>query len=154
LRVNGRGVNLNRNFPAGWIPGGRAWDAEYPGPRPFSEPETRIARRVVLQLRPQITIWFHQQTQPLVRAWGRSIPAARSFALWSGLPFVRMQWVPGSAPHWQNSLRDGGGSFVVELPPRPLRREETARYAAALERLAGYRGQNSQDLARRRGAAG
>ena len=148
VRVNGRGVDLNRNFPAGWRPGGRAWDPEYPGPRPFSEPETRIVRRLVLRLRPQITVWFHQQADPLVRAWGRSIPVARSYALWSGLRFARMPWLSGTAPHWQNELRGGGSSFVVELPQRSLSHAERVRLAAALERIAGYRGQSSQDLAR------
>ena len=40
-RLNGRGVDLNRNFPSDWRPIGQRGSAEYSGPRPFSEPETR-----------------------------------------------------------------------------------------------------------------
>src|SRR3954463_9071485 len=32
VRVNARGVDLNRNFPSGWRRGGRRGDLEYPGP--------------------------------------------------------------------------------------------------------------------------
>jgi hypothetical protein len=56
-RLNGRGVDLNRNFPAGWRRSGRRWDAEYSGPRPLSEPETRAARKLVRFVRPKITIF-------------------------------------------------------------------------------------------------
>ena len=42
------------------------------GPRPFSERESRIARRLITGLQPDVTIWFHQP-QALVRAWGPSI---------------------------------------------------------------------------------
>src|SRR3954468_18358260 len=39
LRVNARGVDLNRNFPSQWRRNGRRGDPEYGGPRPLSEPE-------------------------------------------------------------------------------------------------------------------
>lgn len=153
-RVNGRGVDLNRNFPAGWRARGRPWDPEFPGRRPFSEPETRIVRDLVSRVRPAITVWFHQQAEPLVRAWGRSVPAARRFATFAGMRFARMRWLAGTAPHWQNSLPGGGSSFVVELAQRPLHGAEAVRLAAALERLAGYRGQSSRDLASSDGVRG
>jgi predicted deacylase len=115
-RVNGRGVDLNRNFPIGWPGGGRPWNPVYPGPRPFSEPETRAVRSLVKRVRPTVTIWMHQQFEsPIVRAWGRSIPAARRYARWTGMRFRRIPWSAGSAPHWQNTLPGGGSSFVVEL---------------------------------------
>ena len=73
-RQNGRGVDLNRNFGAMWRPIGRRWDPQYAGPRPWSEPETRLIRALILRVRPTVTIWFHQP-QDLVRAWGPSVPA-------------------------------------------------------------------------------
>jgi protein MpaA len=141
-RLNGRGVDLNRNFPSGWRPNGQRRDLEYSGPRPGSEPETRAAMRLVGRLRPDVTIWFHQQAQPLVRAWGGSVPAARRFARIARLPFHRLPWIAGTAPNWQNHAFHGASSFVVELPPGSLDRTQAARYAAAIETLAGYRGES------------
>ena len=131
---NGRGVDLNRNFPAGWIPIGRRWDPEYSGPRPFSEPESRAARDVIRRLRPNVTIWFHQP-QALVRAWGRSRPAARRYARAAGVPYRSIRWPHGTASRWQNRRFDRGVSFVVELPPGRLTRAQTSAYAHAVRVL-------------------
>jgi hypothetical protein len=133
-RLNGHGVDLNRNFATGWRAGGSAGDPEYPGPRPWSEPETRAARRLILRLRPAITVWLHQ---PLgyVRAYGGSMPAARRFARLFGTPFRRMPWLHGTAPNWQNHARPGTASFVVELPPGQLPTARVRRLAWALRRL-------------------
>jgi protein MpaA len=115
-RQNARGVDLNRNFGAGWARIGRPWDPQHAGPRPWSERETRIARKLVLRVRPTVTIWFHQP-QGLVRAWGPSIPAARRYARLAGERFRALRWPPGSGPHWQNRRFPGAAAFVVELPP-------------------------------------
>lgn len=45
-RLNGHGVDLDRNFPAAWRPIGVPWNLECSGPRPFSEPETRAVRAI------------------------------------------------------------------------------------------------------------
>lgn len=117
-RLNGRGVDLNRNFPAGWRPTGSRASPQYAGPRPFSEPETRLAARLVRRLDPEVTIWFHQHhaERPLVRAWGRSIATARRYAELASLPFRPIPWPAGTAPNWQNHAFPGTSSFVVELP--------------------------------------
>ena len=57
-RQNARGVDLNRNFPYRWRRGPRG--RYYPGRRPASERETRIAMRLIERIEPDITIWFHQ----------------------------------------------------------------------------------------------
>jgi protein MpaA len=115
-RTNADGVDLNRNFASGWRPIGAAGDPQYSGPAPFSEPETRIAGRLIRALRPDVTIWFHQEPARLVRAWGPSVPVARDYARLSGEPFFRMPWLAGTAPNWQNHRFAGTSSFVVELP--------------------------------------
>src|SRR5205085_1639694 len=47
VRQNGRGVDLNANWSSQWVGGGRPGDTYYPGPHPFSERETRIARNLI-----------------------------------------------------------------------------------------------------------
>jgi protein MpaA len=131
VRQNGRGVDLNRNFSSGWQPNGSRWDPEYPGPRPFSEPETRIARSLILRVRPDATLWFHQP-QAVVRAWGQSIPTARRYARLAHVPFRRIPWPAGTAPNWQNHHFPGTSSFVVELPPGSLSPLAVRRYTAGI----------------------
>ncbi|HEX8646772.1 MAG TPA: DUF2817 domain-containing protein [Thermoleophilaceae bacterium] len=141
-RLNGRGVDLNRNFPAAWRPLGARWNPQYSGPRPLSEPEARVARDLIRWLRPAVTIWYHQGEGPYVRAWGPSVSAARRYAAAAGMPFRALPWLAGTAPHWQNRTSPGTASFVVELPAGPLSRAAAVRHAAAVELLAGYRGAN------------
>jgi murein peptide amidase A len=124
-RENARGVDLNRNFSAGWQRGRAS------GPYAFSEPETGFARALIRRLHPSLTIWFHQP-QGLVRAWGRSVPAARRYAVLTGVPFRRLRWPPGSAPQWQNRRFRRGASYVVELPPGRLSTTSARRYAGAV----------------------
>ncbi len=137
-RLNGRGVDLNRNFPAAWRPIGRRGDPQYAGRRPFSEPETRLAARLVRAIRPRVTVWFHQHRapRPLVRAWGGSVPAARRLAQLARLPFEPLPWPDGTAPNWQNHRFPGTSSFVVELPPGRLAPNLQARLLTGLDRLA------------------
>jgi protein MpaA len=130
-RQNAHGVDLNRNFPAGWRALG---GAEYSGPRPVSEPETRIARALVARVRPDVTIWFHQ-AERLVRAWGPSIAAGRRYARLAGMRYRSLRWPPGSAACWQNTRFPHKASFVVELAAGPLSEARIVRHAAAIRRL-------------------
>jgi protein MpaA len=136
-RLNGRGVDLNRNFPSGWKPIGKRGHPQFSGPRAFSEPEARLAAWIVVQLRPKATIWFHQQRgrAPLVRAWGRSIPLARRFARLASLPFQRLPWLDGTAPNWQNHRFPNSSAFVVELPRGALSDAAVSRLSSAVTRF-------------------
>jgi murein endopeptidase len=137
-RQNARGVDLNRNFPSEWRAVGRRWDPQYPGPRPLSEPESRAVAGLIRRIRPDITIWYHQP-QAIVRAWGRSIRAARQFARLAGTPFRAMRWPNGTAPNWQNHVFAGSSSFVVELPAGPLAHPAAVRQVRAILALASAR---------------
>lgn len=136
-RLNGRGVDLNRNFPASWRPIGGPGSLEYAGPRPFSEPESRLAASLVRGLQPRVTLWFHQfpGSRPFVRAWGQSAPAGRRYAKRAGIAFRLMRWQDGTAPNWQNHRFPGTASFVVELPDGPLPAELKRRLERALVRV-------------------
>jgi murein peptide amidase A len=114
-RGNARGADLNRDFDA------------------FAQRESRIARTLILRLRPDVTIWFHQP-QAVVRAWGRSRAAARRYARLARAPYRSLAWPRGAATRWQNGL--GMTSFVVELPPGPLSPAAARRHVAAVLRLA------------------
>ena len=141
-RGNAHGVDLNRNFPFAWKPLG---GGEYSGPRPLSEPESRAARRLILKLKPDLTIWFHQPFGLVDRSGGN--PAIeRRFAQLSGLPLVRLTRYPGSATSWQNHTLHPATAFVVELPavvPGVLVR----RTSAAVRELASEYGSPALDPA-------
>jgi protein MpaA len=130
-RQNGRGVDLNRNWSSQWPGGGRPWDTYYPGPRPFSERETRIARKLILRLHPRATIWFHQHMN-LVWAWGPSSSAGRIYARAAGMRFYHHHWLDGTASNWQNHHLPGTAAFVVELPAGSLTPAQVRRHVHAV----------------------
>ena len=95
----------------------------------------RRARRLIINVRPDVTIWFHQP-QAIVRAWGPSIPEARRYAELAREPFRALRWPSGTAPNWQNHRFPGESSFVVELPVGRLAARDAARHARAILALA------------------
>jgi murein peptide amidase A len=131
VRQNGRGVDLNRNFGSEWMPIGSRWDPQHSGPRPWSERETRLARRLVRRVQPDVTIWYHQP-QAVVRAWGGSVGKARRYARLARAPYRSIRWLNGTAPNWQNHRYPGAASFVVELPAGSLGAPAAARHARAV----------------------
>ena len=131
-RGNAHGVDLNRNFPFRWQPLG---GGEYSGPRPLSEPESRVAFHLILRERPAVTIWFHQPFGLVDRPSGNPF-AARRYAQLSGLPLVRLRGpYPGSASRWQSHRLPGTTAFVVELPAK-VGTALVQRGAAAVRALA------------------
>jgi protein MpaA len=134
-RQNANAVDLNRNFPWHWRPLGTRGDLQYSGPRPLSEPETRIARSLILRVHPGVTIWFHQPLG-IVDDSGGSVAVERRFSRLVGLPLRRLTRYPGSAASWQNHRLRGTTAFVVELPPQSPSPRSVRRYAGAVLRLA------------------
>jgi protein MpaA len=135
-RQNAHGIDLNRNFPSGWRPFGPPGSVYAAGARPWSEPETRIARAVVSRVHPAYTIWFHQHLD-LVWAYGRSSAAGRRYARLSGLRSYHHPWLAGSSTNWQNHLAAGGASITVELPAGRLDAHGLARQVRAVLGIAG-----------------
>jgi len=131
-RGNAHGVDLNRNFPWRW----RRMTGFYEsGPRPLSEPEARIAYRLISRLRPHVTIWFHQHLD-LVWASGGDRRIERRFARLSGLPYHGLPPLAGSAVSWQNHALPGTTAFAAELPAGQLDRASVARLAGAVLAIA------------------
>ena len=125
-RGNAHHVDLNRNFPWRWQPLSGLYDS---GPRPLSEPESRIASGLIARIRPSVSIWFHQHLDVVDDSSGdRNLE--RRFARAAGMHLQQLTQEPGSAVTWESHCLRESSSFVVELPAGRLA-------DAAVRRLTG-----------------
>jgi hypothetical protein len=136
-RQNGRGVDLNRNFPYRWAGGGRPFDTYYPGRAAASEPETRALMALAREVRPDLTLYYHQHMRLVVLPRGADRAPVRAYARRVGLPARYLPRYRGTAVSWQN--RRGGTAFVVELPAGALSPRAVRRHAAAVGAIAAAR---------------
>ena len=127
-RHNADDVDLNRNFPAGWRPQTGIYDS---GARPLSEPESQIAYRLILRIRPRVTIWFHQHLDVVDSSTG-DITLLRRFAAVAGERLQPLTRYGGSAVTWENARFPGTSPFVVELPAGSLSAAAVQRYVRAV----------------------
>ena len=127
-RGNAHSVDLNRNFPAHWQ---RLVGTYYSGPRPLSEPETRIASRLIQRVRPVVSIWFHQHLD-LVDDSSGNRALERRFARAAGLRIAPLAREPGSAVTWETHRFPHASAFVVELPAGILKPTAVTRLAGAV----------------------
>jgi len=125
---NAHGVDLNRNFRWNWQ---RRSGTYYSGPRPLSEPETRIAYRLIEHVRPSVSIWLHQHLDLVDDSTGNRSLEQR-FARTSGLRLAPLTPEPGSAVTWETHRFPHASSFVVELPARALAPAAVTRFARAV----------------------
>jgi N-acetylmuramoyl-L-alanine amidase/Zinc carboxypeptidase len=138
-RQNARGVDLNRNFPFRWAGGGRPFDTYYPGPRGASEPETRALQSLIAEVRPELTVYYHQHMRLVVLPRDADRAPVRAYARRVGLPARRLPRYRGTATSWQNHRFGGTTAFVVELPGGPLSRRAAGRHARAVHAIAAPR---------------
>jgi zinc carboxypeptidase/N-acetylmuramoyl-L-alanine amidase-like protein len=136
-RRNAHGVDLNRNFSYRWRAGSPS-SGYYPGPRPFSEPESRSVRKLVRKLQPQVSIWFHQPWDQVLAPCHGDASLQRHFSELSGIPLkrCRSQHLHGTAISWQNHGFPGSKAFVVELPGGAISARAARRDARAVVRVA------------------
>jgi murein peptide amidase A len=135
IRQNGRGVDLNKNWSSEWHRGGHPFGVYYGGPKPWSERETRIARNLILRIKPRVTIWYHQHMN-VIWAYGPSTLAGRIYARASGERLYHHHWLPGTAANWQNHTLANSSSFTVELPAGSLTPEQVRTHVHAVLHLA------------------
>ena len=127
-RQNAHGVDLNRNFPTRWQPQSGTFAS---GPHPLSEPESRIAYRLILRVHPAVSIWFHQHAN-LVDDSSGSRALEERFAAKVGLPLRSLVRQGGSAVTWETTRFPGTSPFVVELPAGPLSPAAVQRFVRAV----------------------
>jgi len=132
-RGNADGVDLNRNFPWRWK---RLAGVFYSGPHPLSEPESRFVHRLVLRVRPQISIWFHQHLDVVDESGGK-LSVERRFATLAGMRLKRLPREHGSVVGWENHILRSSSAFVVELPAGDLSTDATVRLAEAVLSITG-----------------
>ena len=123
VRTNAHGVDLNRNSPQGWAGAGA---------KPWSEPETRALRALILRERPTLTIYYHQPFGLVDVPEGGHPQSARRYARLVHLPFRALTLRPGSLSRWQNVRIHAGSAFVVELAPGRLSAATRKRHVAAV----------------------
>jgi protein MpaA len=127
-RQNAHGVDLNRNFPTRWQARSGTFAS---GPRPLSEPESRLAYRLILRVRPAVSIWFHQHANLVDDSSGNKGLEQR-FAAIAGLPLRPLTRYGGSAVTWESARFPGTSPFVVELPAGTPSPASVRRYVSAV----------------------
>jgi N-acetylmuramoyl-L-alanine amidase len=137
-RRNAHGVDLNRNFSYRWTDGVSRSSGYYPGPHPFSEPESRAVRQLARQLKPAVSIWFHQPWDQVLAPCHGPAPLQRRFSQLSGIPLRRCRGedLRGTAIDWQNHNFPGTHAFVVELGPGSISTAAAKRVARSVVKVA------------------
>ena len=142
-RANAAGVDLNRNFPDRWRPLGPQGSAHFAGTGPLSEPESRLAARLLRRLRPAFGIWYHQALDVVDDSQGPLV-LERRYAFDTGMALSRLTDYPGSATGYEDALF-GPTAFVVELPGGRLSAGQVRRHVLALRDIAARVGRGAQE---------
>lgn len=119
-RRNGRGVDLNRNYPYHWADLDGPYES---GRRPASEPETRAMMRFLTRVDPDYVLSFHQPLHG-VDVDNKRPGFSRKVARTLKLPMTRLDCggvCHGTMTGWFNHNFDGF-ALTVEYGARPPKR--------------------------------
>ncbi len=110
-KANGRGVDLNVNFPARWGKGTKnsktAGAENYIGAKPFSEPETLALRDFTIKVRPDYTVSYHTKGEEIywyfyqsTRTCSRDKELAILLSKSTGYPLAEAKGSAGGYKDW------------------------------------------------------
>jgi len=106
-RLNGRDVDLNRNFD--W-----RWESYDGGPGPVSETETAAMVRLIDDVRPDVVVWIHQPLGYVSSIGTTADSYEQAWARGSGVRVRPDVTQHGGGESWANRVR-GFGSLLVEV---------------------------------------
>ncbi|MCU1388834.1 MAG: peptidase family protein, partial [Ilumatobacteraceae bacterium] len=117
-RQNANHVDLNRNFEVNWRPIAPSATGESAGRGPADQPETAAIEAFILEIQPQISIWWHQASNRVSLGGARpEIPSAYAQLVGqrvAGTPCV--SGCTGTETQFTNTVIPTGTAFIVELP--------------------------------------
>jgi carboxypeptidase T len=113
---NGHGVDINRNYPAGWnsCNGSSASTSaqDYRGTAPASEPETQAMMNFVATIKPVFNISYHSYSEIVIYPYGcrpRRTPAEEAVETIGAEIGKKLDYKPGTA--WQLLYNADGGDI-------------------------------------------